>query len=392
MRFKRTIATAIFGVLLALLYFTSDFALIDIEKTAIVVAIGIDKDENGYSVTAQIGVPEGSESSSKKDDAVMTGTGKTVLEAIDNVGAETGWHPKLSFCSMIFIGKDVATDDVETIIDFFVTSERVDNSATIAMTDGKASELLTAKTPLDSITSFALQKIVLKSEWMVSTVGATNLKSFAVMTNSRSKSAYMPVIDIIKGKVESSGENAQSGGEGKSQSGGGEKKDEEVLFDSSSVGLFYNGSYVGRLSDEETLLYYMLIGPVYQCFIGVGDNNEQYFLTIESNERTIDVDVLSATVYLKLKLKVSLADSTEGIDLTSVVKKTVVDRKVLRALENKLDEIAASLSGKIVDTKADIFMIKERIYKYHNSDYERLKDLSIDKFTFKTENIVVSAD
>ena len=391
MKFKRTIVTAILGVALALLYFTSDFALIDIEKTAIVVAIGIDKDENGYSVTAQIGVPEGSENSSKKDDAVMTATGKTVLEAIDNVGAETGWHPKLSFCSMIFIGKDVASDDVEKIIDFFLTSERVDNSATIAMANGKASELLSSKTPLDSITSFALQKIVLKSEWMVSTVGATNLKSFAVMTNSRSKSAYMPVIDMIKGKVESSG-NAQGGGESSGSGDKSGKNDDEVLFDSSSVGLFYNGRYVGRLSDEQTLLYYMLIGPVYQCFIGVEDENNKYFLTIESNERDVLIDASSATVRLKLKLKVSLSDSTEGANLTSVVKRSVVERKVLDALRLKLDEIAASLCEKIVETKADIFMIKDRIYKYHNADYERLENLSVDKFTFIAENTVVSVD
>ena len=49
----------ILGALLAIFYFSSDFALIDIEKTAIIVAIGIDEGENSrYKITAQIAIPQ----------------------------------------------------------------------------------------------------------------------------------------------------------------------------------------------------------------------------------------------------------------------------------------------------------------------------------------------
>ena len=48
---------------LFLLFFSTDFGLIDIQKTAIILAAGIDRTEDGnFSVTAQIAVPEASKS------------------------------------------------------------------------------------------------------------------------------------------------------------------------------------------------------------------------------------------------------------------------------------------------------------------------------------------
>ena len=384
MKFSRTILTVILGAVTALLYFTSDFALIDIEKTAIVVAIGVDKDDDGYTVTAQIAIPKPTETTSVNEDAVMTAKGKTVLEAIDNVGAETGWHPKLSFCSMIFIGNEVAKDEVEHIVDFFVTSEKVDNSATIATCEGKASEVLLSKTPLDAITSFALQKIVLKSEWMVSTVGATNLKTFAVMTNSAGKSAYMPVIGIIHGKTQSEGSQDSSSSGGKSS--------DEALFDSSSVALFKAGRYCGRLNSEETFLYYLMKAPVYQCYTSVTADDENYFLAVESNERKFLVDATTATVEIGLKLKVSLADSTLGINLKNVSKKSFIPKKVLSALEDKLYSVAYRLFDEIGNGDADIFSIKEHVYRYDNKNFEKILNLSMNKFTFKPTISVASSD
>ena len=47
------------AAVLLLLFFSNDFGLIDIQETAIVVALGIDTAEEGegYDVTAQIAVP-----------------------------------------------------------------------------------------------------------------------------------------------------------------------------------------------------------------------------------------------------------------------------------------------------------------------------------------------
>ena len=55
---KIGINVMLFGLIFcALLYFSNNFGLIDIEKTAIITAIGLDTAENEYEVTVQIAVP-----------------------------------------------------------------------------------------------------------------------------------------------------------------------------------------------------------------------------------------------------------------------------------------------------------------------------------------------
>lgn len=54
------VARAAMLVLVALmlfLFFSNDFGLVDIHKSSIVVAVGVDAEEDGYSVTAQAAVP-----------------------------------------------------------------------------------------------------------------------------------------------------------------------------------------------------------------------------------------------------------------------------------------------------------------------------------------------
>ena len=392
MKFFRTKLTVFFGLLLAVLYFTNDFALIDIEKTAIVVAIGIDRaDDGGYEVTAQIAVPQATDTASSNDDAIMTSKGKTVWEAIDNIGSDTGWHPKMSFCSMIFFGRDLANDNIESVVDCFIRSDKIQNSAIVAMSDTKAADLLFAKTPLDAISSFALQKIVLKNEWMVSTVGVTNLKQFAISNYSKSKSAYMPVISIIHGKTKG---KDQSGGLAPASTGGEKTggEDEQVIFDASEISLFSGGVCVGQLSKEQTLIYYLFQGPVYDSFISVDDEDGTRFLTVSGNRYSVTVDTKKPSIELKLELTVESNDSTSGTDLKNFTANAVLNEKTLYALKQKIYKTAYSLTEKLSAADADIFSIKEYIYKYKNSDYERLKNLPLSEFEVNVDVKVKSKD
>ncbi|MBP5372589.1 MAG: hypothetical protein J6Y44_00190, partial [Clostridia bacterium] len=199
MKFKKGKLFLILSLALAVFYFVNDFALIDIEKIAIVVAIGIDEAEEGYEVTAQIAVPQTSETASSNNDAVLTAKGKTVFEAIEKIGESSGWHEKLSFCGMVILGRAVAEKSATSIIDYMLTCERFENSTLVVVSDEKAKDILLSTTPLDAISSFALQKIVLKNEWMTDPINVTNVRKFAVSHYSKSNSAFLPVVKIVKG-------------------------------------------------------------------------------------------------------------------------------------------------------------------------------------------------
>ncbi|MGN1062009.1 MAG: hypothetical protein ACI4RO_02680, partial [Candidatus Scatosoma sp.] len=55
---------------LAVLFFSNDFGLLDIQKTAIVLAVGVDREENTFVVTSQIAVPAASADSKASAEAI----------------------------------------------------------------------------------------------------------------------------------------------------------------------------------------------------------------------------------------------------------------------------------------------------------------------------------
>ena len=48
----------IVAFLLVFLFFSNDFGLTDVQKTAIVMAVGVDREEDTFIVTSQIAIPQ----------------------------------------------------------------------------------------------------------------------------------------------------------------------------------------------------------------------------------------------------------------------------------------------------------------------------------------------
>ena len=85
------------SIFLTFLFFTTDFGLIDIQKTAIVLAAGIDRDGDDFIVTSQISIPKSSDQGKSTSAVQIVSRGKTVAKAFDEINAKTGWYPKLVF-------------------------------------------------------------------------------------------------------------------------------------------------------------------------------------------------------------------------------------------------------------------------------------------------------
>ena len=88
-KFAKTIPMKLY-ILLALVivfaFFSNDFGLVDIQKTAIILAAGIDRTENGFAVTAQISISKGTDRSSCGTSSVeILGEGDTVSACIEQI-------------------------------------------------------------------------------------------------------------------------------------------------------------------------------------------------------------------------------------------------------------------------------------------------------------------
>ncbi len=372
-------------------FFSSDFGLIDVEKTSIITAIAIDKEKEDYLLTAQIAVPEATDTNSENLKAQISGKGSTVGEALKNLGDISGWFPKLSFCNLIILGNSLSQENVIKVLDYFAKTLRVQDSALVALADDNAAELLTIATPLDNISSFAMQKILLKNTGFDRDIKTADVKTFCSEHYSLSASSVMPIIKRVPAGSEGESSSSESGsGGGKNQGGqqNQEEKDKDNLFDARTTALFKDGIKVGELDETQTLALNALLQPFKGTTFAVNDilfngQNTNYLLTVMDRKSTVKViandDELKLKIDLSLYCKVSdhSADNSNYALSQNVPLPEEVKKKAQQFFKDNLEELV--LTEK--QTECDFFKIKQKLYRYNHKQYSRYKDNYIDKFT-----------
>lgn len=398
----------LFSILaLALMFFSNDFGIVDIEKTAIITAIGIDLKDGKYEISAQIAVPEATDNNSENQKTQISATGDTVGAAIKRIGDSSGWYPQLHFCNLIILGNGTESENVIKIIDYFAKTLRLQDSAILVLAEGSAKELLEITTPLDSISSFALQKILLKTEGFDRDEATNDIKSFCSGYYSYSGSSFIPLVKAKKIQTseaggESSGGSEEAGGSsGGSQSGAqssGQEKNSYV-FDATTTALYKDGFLVGTLTEEQTVAFNAVRGEQMRYTTvtalnvqnGLTEKPHNYLFTVlrcvadtklfaDENELTLKINV---NVYGKI------TDQNADYSDSTVSKNTIMPEAVIRALESKMSSDVENVVKTTVNTGCDALKIGEKLYRFNHNHYHRYKDDYLTKM--KTEiNVTVT--
>ena len=260
MRLKRAKFLLLSVFILLSFFLSNDLELINVEKTSIITAIAVDKEMDNYVITAQIAVPEATDTNTENQKAQISGKGKTVGEAIKDLGNTSGWFPKLAFCNLIILGDEIANENVVKVLDYFAKTLRVQDSALVVLAEKSGKEILSLSTPLDNISSFAVQKILLKTMGFDSDVSHNDIKTFCTGYYSLNSSSFLPIIKVISadGGSGSQGESADNSSSSSSSSSSqgdkakGSNSDSNNLFDVKTTALFKNGKKVGELDEKLT--------------------------------------------------------------------------------------------------------------------------------------------
>ena len=386
------------GVLLLaavfLLFFSNDFGLIDIEKTAIITACAIDLEENGeYKVTAQIAVPEATDTNTENERAQIAGSGATVGAAIKNIGDSSGWFPQLCFCNLIIVGGGLKDYNLIKVLDYFSKTLRIQDSALIVMAENDGAELLKLSTPLDNISSFALQKIILKNAGLNRDIAMCDVKSFSTGYYSDAGASFMPIIKVISQKSENEKASAEGGGSGESgsesaggnsnvgspESTGGAKGD--AIFNANTTALFVKGKKVGELNEELTLAFNALTKDFKATTFEIknvesGTVTRNYLLTVFACDRKRKLTVTESVLRLdvKLDLYVKISDVNSQSHELEYVENLPLPQFLKERAESDFTKRIEDLIRTEIQTKCDFLDVKKELYRKHHSFYEKYKD------------------
>lgn len=376
-RFVRTVPMK-FYILLAVIvifsFFSNDFELVDIQKTAIILAAGVDRSENGYVLTAQIAVPKGSERTTGGTSSVeIDGEGETVSDCVAEIYSKTGWVPKFIFCNLIVLGEDTVKERTFGALDFFLRNEYMSDSCLVAVSAGKASELLSSISAIDNTSSLAINQLFSASAEKSGKITKNTLKEFAIGYYSVSKSGYLP---FVRMQTQSgSDDQAQSGGQGggsaQGQSGGGS---DQKIYTAEETALFYDGAMVGLLTPEQTYAFNLLNESVVSSEITVQEGGKNHSLAVLRNSGDVSLSLKNNPA---LKISVTLTVRTSSCCSQAPIG-SMAYAEVSPEVEQKAREaIGGYLKGLWENSKSsgcDLFFLTQKLYRSSLGKYAEWKD------------------
>ncbi len=381
------------------LFFSNDFGLVTIEKIAIIVALGIDRVEEDYEITAQIIVPQAKDEQSKNERAIISAKGKSVGEGIGRIGDVTGWYPKLAFCNLIILGESLKEENILNSIDYFISTYRIQDSSLLAFSNNSAKELLNSASPLDNLSSFALQKIFLGDVNLAGNVFVTNLKSFTTGYYSLSKSSIAPYVlikDTQTGEIEQKDEEVNSLIEGNSnhtiETSLGEEQfnqEKKVVYDATTSLVFNEGIYKYSLTREQTLVFGLLTKKtreVQTLIDGVVEDGKEkdVYINILKNKNNVSVKVVNerAIVQIDCTLWCKIEDYSTTETLEKLSQKVLLSEPIKERAKAIFSDLTYQLINDSVAFDADIFNIKELFYKKDCKNFQKNKDSILQNAVF----------
>ena len=396
-------------VVLAFLFFSNDFGLTDVQKTAIVLSVGIDREDDGFILTSQIAIPQPSKQGNATETVQLVSRGNTVAQAFEQINAKTGWYPKLVFCKLIILGEKTAQQNVFDALDYFLLDEYLSDGCLVATCDGLAKDLLNTAALVDPSSSIAMTKILSSHAQRVGTVLPTSLRQFAASYFGESKSGFLPILKT-EPQQEKIGENGGTGSNeqqnssavgGEGAAGGGNnggkqtsqnqqngQRTDKPVFSAQETALFVAGKRVGTLTKEETFAYNAVKNDLRLAAYSVEHKNGVCTLSIKQNnpkrKLTVGKDG-GANLTIHLTLTAGLLDNSFSLPLDELGDAGDVPGGVFTAAQKKLSSEIKTLFEKTKAVGCDLFNVRELLIKYEKRTLHRFQDTLLSNTTLSVD-------
>ena len=352
-------------------FFLNDFGLVDIQKTAIILAAGIDRsEEKGYTMTAQIAVPKGVDRTTGGTSSVnFIAEGETIADCVADIYCKTGWVPKFVFCNLIVLGEDTAKENVFDALDFFLRNEYMSDGCNVAVCEGTAEELLTSESAVDDTSSQAIEKLFSDTNLKTGKATKTSLREFAIGYHGVTKSGYMPY--IVQHKQVGSGSESSGGQSGSA----GPQQKEEKIYCAERTALFYEGRQVALLNPDETFAYCLMAGKMFNGYLLTEEDGKPVTLTVIKDKAGVSLDTKGTPkINVKVNLMVRLFNRSVPAEISDVSTE-YVSNELLENAKHTVENLVKAVFETSRQSGCDLFKLHRSLYRSSKKKYAEWKDL-----------------
>ncbi len=414
----------IFGLILAALFVQEQIsAESTIGLRILITAIGVDKTEEGYEVSAQIYTPSKDKSAPKE---IISEKGPTVGAIMDALIGKTGRLATEETCSLLVFGEDLAKDNIMETIDYFLRKNVMSWNTIVAVGEKSALETLKGLNEMEKISSIDWADFSNISERDFDRA-AIQLRSFAKGVYGLTNTAHCILIGIEETKQEQSsqGGGGSGGGQEESNQSFGADKQNSIYTQANGsqssgqgakqgqapqlkthgkTAVFVKGKLVLELNKEQTegtnwinpkaqSYHFMLEGLGGYYF---GDSKVTVHVFSKSNKiksRFDDKPQINFNISARMELVEVMRDQIPlivGKNDTIKLSQMLIDKTKEHIQKRVKDAYYAA-----AEKEADVFNIVPYFYKFHTKKYNKymssgrtIKDFLYDielKFNLKLE-------
>ncbi len=379
-------------IALAGLFFTNDFGLVDIHKTSIITAIGIDMEEREVQVTAEVAVPQPSQSGENIKYTQVQGSGLTIADALNEINAKTGFYPKLQFCKLILVGESCMGTELFQVLGCFYRKNYSELTALVAMCEGKASDMLANKSGVSQMTSEAIRKVLSDESEKSANSSSASLKKIATSEYSYSNSCYMPYVQVSKPGTSqnggngdnvggespdgSGGGNGENGGGGGSSGGGAGESGQSGSSGGDTGGAGQSGEvdFKGILDEKQSFALDVLKSELRVAVLPCNADDIHYTLGLKGVKSKIKLSVEKGVPQVKISVsaKAQIQGARVKVEPKKVIRDDVIPPYVLDSAKQVLVSRISSLLAACRESDCDLLGLKDQLYKFHRKNYDEL--------------------
>ena len=352
----------------------------ELNDLAITSAIGIDKSDNGYKVTAQVvnTQKEGTDNNSSSDPKIIVyeHTSKTVQEAVRYMVLESPKRLYPNHMQVIIISEDVAKDGILESLDlFFRDSELQKNFYVLISKDVSANQILKTLTPADSIVSSNIKKSL---ESDSSYLGITELVTYDELINTYlnpNKEISLPSV-TLKGKKKGSDKIDNI-----------EQSDSSTKVVLSQMAIFKDDKMIGYLDDKQSIALSFIKGKINNTIIKYKCNGGYVVVETTNSKSSINVDN-KGNFRIKKSGDAAINEVSCDINLENDNSISKINKQVNKEIKKNVNNTIKYVKN---NYNSDIFNFLDILYKNQYSLYKKISnDWYKDKF--KDSKIDIDVD
>lgn len=368
----------------------------------VVTAIGIDKIDEEYEVSLLTFIPTANQTY-KQQNAVVSGKGKSVTEAIYNAQLSMGRSVGLAHAKTTVVNEQLLNEDVAQIVDHISRISSLPENTVFICTNATAKELLESTTGLETELGLKLEQLIGFNSTNLYAID-TSLESFYKGYFGQTHSSIIGHLSLEEEPKEDSKQN-----EGEDNSENNEEsqatQNQKKLTNKGDAVILKRGELVTKFSSEQLNALNLLNSKSIKQIVNIED------VKLDSGIHDLSYRIRNKRVLKSTKFEngypVFQAQVILGMELTEVkgmnenfkenTEISEMNKEIKEKLNLKLKKQFTDALKILIENKTDIINITEEFFKNDRKAFNKyIKNLnSIDEFishvNFKV-SIIINTD